>query len=363
MPAGSDRRTVFACTGCHAPLTSPLSRVVLPAHAGQRYGYGLLDALMAPGTFAVDPEPYGPPWRRWAEVGAAEAEARGVYAPVSALSYGPRKTIVVPPGDVLGTTFIAGRLDGGCCGLDGRDGLNLACSRCGQPVATRIDDCGHWHATRLDPTAVYASPAPTDPVPITSWETLASDRPGTPPVEPSGWRSPQWEAAIAVTGAYLLAASTGRRITVPGGPLADTFGRLLDALLPPGPGTTSLALAGPGLPTVSAAISLVPQHPQTGDLWPQPATVRSVPLSWDVWAYLAYHRERRPVPGAGTMPSSALRDDPLPLHPSGRLEPDREIFSDTLARLPEVKQPWLRQIYDYVRTRPYTHQSWVTPPK
>ncbi len=41
---------VFACTGCDASLTLPVSRVVLPAHAHQRYGHELLPVLMEPGT-------------------------------------------------------------------------------------------------------------------------------------------------------------------------------------------------------------------------------------------------------------------------------------------------------------------------
>lgn len=68
---------VFACATCDAVLTAPLSQVALPVHARQRFGHELLGALMESGTFAVDPEPSGPPWRPWAEVGEAEAEALG----------------------------------------------------------------------------------------------------------------------------------------------------------------------------------------------------------------------------------------------------------------------------------------------
>ena len=119
---------VFVCEGCGAALTEPVSRVALPAHAYQKYGHGLLGVLMEPGTYAIDPDASGPPWRPWAEVGAAEAAARGVYAPVYALSYGPRGAVVVAPGDVRGTMFIPERSGGYCCGLDGRDGPNLLLS-------------------------------------------------------------------------------------------------------------------------------------------------------------------------------------------------------------------------------------------
>jgi hypothetical protein len=53
--------TVFACTGCGATLTVPVSRVALPVHAGRKPGHGLLGVLMEPGTYAA----FGPPWRPW----------------------------------------------------------------------------------------------------------------------------------------------------------------------------------------------------------------------------------------------------------------------------------------------------------
>ncbi len=88
---------VFACGGCGVALTAPVSRVALPVHARQRYGHALLPPLMESGTYAVDPEPSGPPWRRWGEITAAEAGARGVHAPVPALSFGEPGAIVVAP--------------------------------------------------------------------------------------------------------------------------------------------------------------------------------------------------------------------------------------------------------------------------
>lgn len=38
---------------------------------------------MESGTFAVDPDPWGGPWRMWDEIDPGEAEVRGVYAPVA----------------------------------------------------------------------------------------------------------------------------------------------------------------------------------------------------------------------------------------------------------------------------------------
>jgi len=64
--------SVFVCTGCGAELTAPLSQVVLPVHARQAYGNGVqLPVLMAPGTFAVDPESWG---RAAGRPGAGERE-------------------------------------------------------------------------------------------------------------------------------------------------------------------------------------------------------------------------------------------------------------------------------------------------
>jgi hypothetical protein len=55
------------------------------------------------------------------------------------------------------------------------------------------------------------------------------------------------------------------------------------------------------------------------------------------------------------MPDSVRRDDPPPLLPRSPFRPDRKIFLSTLARLPEVRQPWLRSIYDQVDDRRYQH--------
>ncbi len=224
---------VFACARCDAELTVPVSRVALPVHAHQYVGHELLPVLMEPGTYAVDPEPSGPPWRTWSETGADEAEARGVHAPVPVLSCGPAGAVVVAPGDVRGTRLVPGRCDGYCMGLDGRDGPNLACVRCGQPVATRLDDCTLWQAVWFDPHAVRALAA-DDPAPAADWDALRHEYEGVPPLEQPGWWNPRWEAAVGAALACVLAASGGSAVEVPGGLLAETFGRALDLLLPPG---------------------------------------------------------------------------------------------------------------------------------
>ncbi len=199
---------VFVCAGCGAELTGPLSQVALPAHARQRYGNGVqLPVLMEFGTFAVDPDPWGGSWRLWEEVDPDEAEARGIYAPVHALSDSTPGASVIVPGDIRGTRLVPEKLGGVCCGLDGADGPYMACEACGLPVAARIDDCSFWQAVRLSPEAARRVPVHGVGAAPLSWTELLAKGEKTPPYEPiatwggrSGtghyWSwSPRWEAA------------------------------------------------------------------------------------------------------------------------------------------------------------------------
>ncbi|MFJ8110215.1 hypothetical protein [Streptomyces sp. NPDC096132] len=54
------------------------------------------------------------------------------------------------------------------------------------------------------------------------------------------------------------------------------------------------------------------------------------------------------------MPDGVLRDDPLPLRPQWLFHADSRVFLDTLARLPAVREPWLRGIFDRVDGQGYT---------
>ncbi|MBC2874039.1 MULTISPECIES: hypothetical protein [Streptomyces] len=352
---------VIVCARCDAVLSAPVSRVALPAHAGFSFGHELLPVLMESGTYAVDPEPSGPPWRRWDEIGPEEAAARGVYAPVHSLSYGPSGTIVIAPGDSRGTAFVPGRAGGYCCGVSGADGPNLACEHCGQEVATLDDDCSMWqavwfleHAVRRRPSGTARRAADGNPP--------SAERPGIPPVDPDGYWDLRWEAAAGAALAHLLAASGGSPVTLPDGLLTDMFGRAADALLPPpAPGTPAkrAALAGPGLPAPGPAvdIALIPRHPRTGEPCPPPGRAgtppATVPLPAEIWTYLAFTGDRRLVQAPGTLPDEALRDDPPPPRPWRLFRPESKVFLATLARLPAVRQPWLRAIHDRVRERPY----------
>ncbi|MPY36366.1 hypothetical protein FNH09_35645 [Streptomyces adustus] len=353
---------VFVCAGCGAELTASLSRVALPVHAHQYFGNGLqLPVLMESGTFAVEPEPWGPPWREWDEIGPEEAAARGIYAPVDVLSDGAPGAIVVAPGDMRGTVLIPGKRGGACCGLAGADGPNMACEACGLPVASRIDDCSYWQAVWLAPDAVRRLPANGfDAAPLTWAELMAQGR-GTPPFEPiTGWGSPlgsdlrwswspQWTAAAGNALAHLVVASQGRPVTVPHGLPEEVFQRTLDTLLPAGPPTRRAVLAGPGLSAfdADADIVLVPLHPQTGETWTpaDPATpAYPVPLPFGMWFQLVFPEPRLPVPTSGPMAADALRDDPPIPRPRDVFRADVEAFRRTLARLPAVRSPWLREI-------------------
>jgi hypothetical protein len=97
---------------------------------------------MAPGTFAVDPDPSGPPYVR--------DESSGFL-----VESGPRGTIVLHPDDGLGLEAhpdVALRR-GSCCGMAGEWGPNLVCA-CGAVVATVSSDCYQVQELRLQPDAV-----------------------------------------------------------------------------------------------------------------------------------------------------------------------------------------------------------------
>jgi len=319
-----------------------------------------LPALMAPGTYAVDPEPAAWPWRRWDEVGSDEAAARGVFAPVEGLSYGPVGAVVVAPGDTRGTVLIPERCDGYCLGIDGRDGPNLACEACGRAVATRQDDCSLWQAVWLDPREVRRVPGARRVE--WGWEELAARWDAAPPVEPRHhwWEpgrgvdidlwSPRWEAAVGAALVHLLVAADGEPVRLLGGGLlTDVFGAALDRLLPAGRPVRRVGLAGPGLDS-GADIVVVPVHPQTGEVWRPERAAGVVPLDASVWLYLAFmppDRDVLPVPASGGMPEGVWRDHQTSDVPRSALfRPDWRVFRCRLARHPAVRRPWLRAIHD-----------------
>jgi hypothetical protein len=349
--------TVFGCRSCNATLTVPVSRVALPVHADQRHGNGpgSLPPALEPGTFAVDPLPSGPPWRRWAEFETGETEALGWYAPRFSISAGPVGRVLISPGDVRGAVIdLAPAGDSACCGLDGGE-PNMRCVICGTAVAIRIDDCGLRQAIWLDPLTTLVTEDGPGPHPVLDWRDLIDQRPGIPRSEPGGGWNPMWTAAAGAALAHLLAASGGDPILIRDQHVAEVFQPTLDRLVGPagtGPERT-LVLAGPGLPDPDGGYALIPQHPQTGELWPLPPPVKPVPLAWDAWRHLAFHRTRKPVGRSVPIPPEALPA----LLPGYRFEPDGQTFLSVLARLPEVRQPSLRAIYE--RGRPYGYAFYI----
>ncbi|MFC3381012.1 hypothetical protein ACFOHP_03705 [Couchioplanes caeruleus subsp. azureus] len=311
--------------------------MALPDHAGQKYGRGLLGVLMEPGTYAERPAPVGRPWRRGAE---AAADDRHVFV---TLREGPVDTVAVAPGDTRNTVLIPGRLDGDCCGLDGANGSNIACAGCRTPVATRIDDCGHWQVTWLDVRATRRIPERADTDPPTDWAVLRMRRTGLRLVEePWGWH-PLWEAAAGVALAHVLAASDGHPVTVPDGPVADVFRRSLETLLRADRKPRSLTLAGPGLPPTEGDLALVPRHPETGEVWRPAGPAVAVPLSYEAWHGLSFPQDRPLLAGAGVIPPEITGRERLPCGP---FRPDGRLCGARLARLAEVRRPWLREIYE-----------------
>ncbi|MCF2530712.1 hypothetical protein [Yinghuangia soli] len=372
---------MFVCSGCGAELTAEVEQVALPAHAGGHSGYDVMPPSLEPKTYAVIPEPSGWPWRRWADIENADevAEARGIFAPVGSLSFAAPGAVLIGPGDAVGTVLIPDRCDGSCCGLDGRDGPNLACTQCGRPVATLTDDCGYWREARFEADAVRRLGGDTEPADEgkdEDWDAVGdghlADPAGTGPIRQERhdrW-CPRWEMAAGSMLAHIAAASGGRPVDVPDGLLAAMFRRTLARLLP-APGSRQayrrdvkrLAVVGPGRPADvpgagkgAAVIALVPRHPRTGRTWQPPTRTglhATVPVDTEIWRFLAF---APPVPATwrsarGTVRDGVERDHPLPQRPAYPFRPYEDPFLATLARLPQVREPWLRARYDRLRQR------------
>lgn len=331
---------VFGCAGCGAALTAAVSRVAPPIHLAATHWEETHPPLLEAGTYAVDPDPVGPPWRRWEELRAHEAEERGWHAPVHAVSDGPSGTLLLAPGDTRGMRVILERAGGYCVGIDGRDGPNLACVACGLPVGTRMDDHGCWQLVRFVPQAVVRLHAPPER-PTLDWPELLAT---------GGLRHRLEEfrdipAGVAL--AHAVVAAGGAPVETAPGPVAELLGPALSRLLPAADRPAKrLDLAGPGYGEPWADLLLVPVHPQTGAVWQPHGTAAPVPLDAALWAEAAFPTRSTRLPAVGGLPPGVERDDPLPPHPPYPFRPSREAFRATLARMPAVREPWLRALYD-----------------
>ncbi len=143
--------TVFACLRCSGPLTSDLSETPFAELPPPVAPYDLEPGKDCPawlplGTFAVDPDPFGPP-----HVPSPTDEQILVSA-------GPRNTVLISPDDLtVHRLHPDPRRRSGCCGLDGCDGPNLVCN-CGNEIATESSDCWTARVVRLEPLAVVRTP-------------------------------------------------------------------------------------------------------------------------------------------------------------------------------------------------------------
>jgi hypothetical protein len=134
---------------------------------------------------------------------------------------------------------------------------------------------------------------------------------------------------------------------VPDGLTAKMFQRPLDTLLLAGGPRRRAVLAGPGQPAHDGAdILLVPSHPQTGKAWTAATPARLVPLPFGVWLRLVFPEPQLPAPSSGPIPDGVLRDDPPTPNVHDVFRIDWGVFQRTLARLPAVRTPWLREIHD-----------------
>ncbi|WP_431683131.1 hypothetical protein [Kitasatospora sp. KL5] len=142
----------------------------------------------------------------------------------------------------------------------------------------------------------------------------------------------------------MVVAAGGGPVEVAPGPVAGLLGRALAALLPSGEGAKRLDLAGPGVGEPAADLVLVPVHPQTGKVWQPSGGAVAVPVEAALWAELAFPPHRTRLPVIGGLPAGVERDDPLPPHPRVPLRPSDAAFRYTPARMPAVREPWLREI-------------------
>jgi len=148
VPTLEGRAVVFCCAACNAPLTKPLVEAPLNMDAKAPYESENRDweARQPLGTYAIDPEPFGPPYVPV----PGRIGYRNVHVPG-----GPRGTFVIAPSDALAMDPVPDpSRRSGCCGPSGSDGLNLRCALCGAEVATECADCWTYQEIVLDPGAV-----------------------------------------------------------------------------------------------------------------------------------------------------------------------------------------------------------------
>jgi hypothetical protein len=353
---------VFHCARCDTVLSRTLRRVPYPHRDTTPPQHFSGPARMEPGTYAVDPEPFGPPW-----------------LPAGGGSDGPCGTYVLAPGDARNTRLVLDRCASGCLGLNGGLGPNAACGSCGAAVATRIDDCDHWQEVRLEPAAVAVREVPGDgaepPDPF-RWESAENARLGTGPGDEDDWL---WYGTLAACAARILARSGGAPIFLVEGP-GDPIRTILTAVLKhtsragavrrlPAPQTAAwrVAAAAAGLDDTRpiaicdfagpdrpfGAIPIAPEGVRFigvvpardgSPAWAPGRPVRGVPLDAGIWSYLVQDQTRTVRSLARTHWRHRIADheEPAPISAA----PSRCLFDFTrcLRHQPEAAEPWLRDL-------------------
>ncbi|MFB4318606.1 hypothetical protein [Actinomadura sp. 21ATH] len=319
--------TVLCCAACGTALTGPVRHVPMPEESRlspPHFSVPVAAPLMAPGAYAVDPEPYG------------DARVRGTY--------------VLAPGEVRGRLILE-RCEIGCLGIHGYRAPNVACAECGAEVGSRTDDCAAWQETRLYPGMVRAERV-DEHVPERDVDEVL----GSAPFQDGGGADWLWFARLAIGAAAVLARSGGRplRFGERAAPVRDFLAGalqgtaaegLVDGRAPGGFAFCDLAAGEPERPDGAARLlALVPRRTGERDA---PDGFEPVPVDRRVWAYLAGDPGRtartRWRPGLAAL---AHRDEPdhrasaAEIRAEGRFH-GRLDLGRVLARRPERAEPWL----------------------
>ena len=129
---------VIVCAHCGRTLTEPL-------HGAPLDSLEPGDVKVRACTWVIDPE------ARTVRVGSF----RGKKQEWTTQETDPPRCIVVNPADRLSHAMTdIPEHSAGCCGLDGCDGPNQACSNCGRTLGTARTDCWTEKEMRFWPEAV-----------------------------------------------------------------------------------------------------------------------------------------------------------------------------------------------------------------
>ena len=154
--------TVFYCRKCGAQLTPQLAALPtvpeLPDESERDRATGLLASTVPRGHYAIETEPWGPPYVPHPDVRGTTMPRWGatIVQGVPLRSAGPQGNAVIHPEDCPDLLPLPHGENGmGCCGPRGDQGRNRMCP-CGSRLATLLADCWGPHELHLDALRVYA---------------------------------------------------------------------------------------------------------------------------------------------------------------------------------------------------------------